>query len=419
VKFLVSQKGAREHFLVARALHRQGMLAGLATDWYALKNPVFRLMSTFSRGGKSGAALAARTDEIPDDVVRTCRFRGLWWKWKQRRAQRQSDSYSGFVAADAAFGRAVARMKLPPHDAFFGYAYASLEMLEAERKRGVFTVLDQIDPGPVEFRLVADEMQQHPELAGPPPQYPNAHFDRARREWELANVIVVNSEWSRDAILAAGADPAKIEILPLAYEANAEKQEAESRNSRHSTLDPRPSTAPLRVLFLGQVNVRKGIHYLTEAARLLEREKVHFDVVGAIGVLPATIASAPRNMTFHGAVSRDRASEWYRQSDVFILPTLSDGFALTQLEAMANGLPVITTPNCGRVVNEGKTGFIVPPRDPQALADAVRHFVRQPGLTREMAPACLAAVNAFSVDTYGRQLVNIIERRAHSAGNKH
>jgi glycosyltransferase involved in cell wall biosynthesis len=162
------------------------------------------------------------------------------------------------------------------------------------------------------------------------------------------------------------------------------------------------------VLWLGQVNVRKGIHYLMAAARLLEHEKIHFDIVGPIGILPGAVASAPQNMTFHGPVSRDRVAEWYQQADVFVLPTLSDGFALTQLEALAHGLPVITTLNCGRVVEEGKTGFIVPARDVQALADAILKFATNCNLSASMAPACREAVKAYSVSAYGQNLVKII-----------
>jgi glycosyltransferase involved in cell wall biosynthesis len=125
--------------------------------------------------------------------------------------------------------------------------------------------------------------------------------------------------------------------------------------------------------------------------------------------LPAAVASAPRNLTFHGPVSRDCATEWYQQSDVFVLPTLSDGFALTQLEALANGLPVIVTPNCGRVVADGKTGFIIPPRDSQALADAILRFVRNPGLARKMAPTCRAAATAYSIESLGQRLLAIVE----------
>jgi glycosyltransferase involved in cell wall biosynthesis len=149
---------------------------------------------------------------------------------------------------------------------------------------------------------------------------------------------------------------------------------------------------------------------------LLEREQIHFDVVGPIGILPGAVASAPRNMTFHGPVTRDHAAEWYRQADVFVLPTLSDGFALTQLEALVHGLPVIVTPNCGQVVEEGKTGFIVPARDAQALTNAILRFLRYPGLAREMAPACLEAVKAFSVETYGKQLVAITEKHMSRRG---
>jgi len=83
---------------------------------------------------------------------------------------------------------------------------------------------------------------------------------------------------------------------------------------------------------------------LIEAARLLTHEDVRFDIVGPIGISRDAVASAPSNMRFHGRVSRDQAADWYRQSDVFVLPTISDGFALTQLEAMAHGLPVIATP---------------------------------------------------------------------------
>jgi glycosyltransferase involved in cell wall biosynthesis len=474
LKIIVAQKSAREHFLAARALHRQGLLAGLVTDWYAfgqsekrdhettgprdnetggqrsvvcgpwsvVRSPwsvICGLWSAVCRPVVPRSALAARAEAIPDGLVRAFPFRSLVWKWRVRRLAAQGRAHEAYVQTDGAFAAVVARLKLPPHEVFFGYSYASLETLQAEKARGKMTVLCQIDPGPVHFRIVAEEMARFPELAGPPGKFPAAYYERNRREWELADIIVVNSEWSREALVAEGVNPAKLEILPLAFEAGNEttgqqdKKTTGLRDKGTTGLGDKglvvsghvvhglssvvsgqwsgsPRSAPLRVLWLGQVNVGKGIHYLMAAARVLEREKIHFDIVGPIGVLPATIASAPRNMIFHGPVSRDRAAEWYRQADVFVLPTLSDGFALTQLEALSHGLPVITTPNCGRVVEEGQTGFVVPARDAQALAEAILRFVRHPGLGREMAPACREAAAAYSVDAYGQHLVEIIER---------
>lgn len=427
--WICCQIGAREHYAVARALHEQGLLAGLVTDWYAfgaasaLRHPSFdtrpltaavrHLPSVIRRVSsviRHPSARAARAEGIPDELVRAFPLRSLLWKWRVRRLAAQGRMWEAYAKTDATFAAAVARLELPPHKAFFGYSYASLETLEAEKRRGVFTVLSQIDPGAVEFRLVAEEMRRHPEIAGPAPEFPVANFERNRREWELADLIVVNSNWSREAIIAEGADPDRIEVLPLAYEAKAGNRKAESTKLQPSTLHSPLPTAPLRVLWLGQVNVRKGIHYLIQAARLLERENVHFDVVGPIGILPTAVAAAPRNLTFHGPVGRDRAAEWYQQSHVFVLPTLSDGFALTQLEAMAHGLPVVATPSCGRVVEDGKTGFIIPPRDPAALADAILRFVRNPALVCEMASACRTAVKAYSIEALGQRLVAIAER---------
>ncbi len=432
MKVVVSQIGAREHYVAARALYQQGLLAALVTDWYAFGKQKAEILKTENLKGKSGneegeirnqklalqprtyvarclasvirnpSALAARCEAIPDGLVRAFPFRSLLWKWRVRRLAALGRSYEAFLHIDAAFANTVARCHLPPHDVFFGYSYASLEIMEAEKKRGGLLVLDQIDPGPVHFRMVAEEIARHSELAGPSSAFPTAYFERNRREWDLADVIVVNSEWSREALISEGVNPAKIEILPLAYEALAE--------NRESGIGNRESELPLRVLWLGQVNVGKGIHYLMEAARLLESENVHFDVVGPIGILPGAVASAPQNMTFHSSISRDRAAERYQQADVFVLPTLSDGFALTQLEALAHGLPVIATPNCGRVVEDGKTGFIVPARDAQAVAATVLKFVADRNLSPSMARACQNAVKRFSVEAYGKRLVEIIEK---------
>ncbi len=446
---VVAQKGAREHFLAARALHRRGMLAGLVTDWYAFREgqqdhettglrdrealvggqksvvsgpvvgcPICQLFS-FSACQRFGrrSALAARADGIPDELVHAFPVRSLFWKWRVRRLRAGGRNYEAYLETDAAFASAVARLKLPPHDVFFGYSYASLEMLELEKKQGVLTVLDQIDPGPAHFRIVADEMSRHPELDGDAPRFPQDYYNRVRREWDIADVIIVNSDWSREAIVAEGADPAKTEILPLAFETKAENLKAESENLQPSTLNLQPSTAPLRVLFLGQVNVGKGIHYLLEAAKLLEREAVEFLVAGPLGIRKEAMASAPKNVKWLGPIPRSQTTELYGESDVFVLPTLSDGFAITQLEALAHGLPVIVTPNCGRVVQDGVTGFVIPPRDSQALAGAILKFVHNQNLVVEMSPRCVESSKAYSIAAYGQKLVGLIEK--HIANRNH
>jgi glycosyltransferase involved in cell wall biosynthesis len=400
-RVLVAQKGAREHFLAARALHRHGLLAGLATDWYAPQSGAARALLRFLGKHSAASALAAECDEIPRELVRAFPVRSLLWKWSVRRGATLGRLYEAFTQTDAAFARAVAQCALPLHEVFFGYSYASLEMIELENRRGRLTVVVQIDPGAVEYRLVAEEMTQHPELAGPPAPFPSGYYDRARREWELADIIIVNSEWSRDAVVTEGGDAGKIEILPLGFEGVTGPQRTECR---------RPRGGSLRVLWLGQVNVRKGIHYLLQAARILENEAIEIQVAGPIGIRRSVLAEAPNNVRWLGPVPRGKTSDLYDRCDVFVLPTLSDGFAITQLEALAHGLPVIVTPNCGRVVEDGKTGFLVPARDAEALARAIMNFVSHPGLALEMSSNCQRAAQAYSIDAYGKRLIEIVEQ---------
>ena len=142
-----------------------------------------------------------------------------------------------------------------------------------------------------------------------------------------------------------------------------------------------------------------------EAAKLLRNEPVHFDVVGPVGISVDAIKSAPASMTFHGRVNRDEAAGWYERSDVFALPTLSDGFALTQLEAMAHGLPVIATPNCGEVVSDGVDGFIAPPRSAVSLAEAIKHYIARPDLLHEQKMAVHKKLRQFTLDKLAERLL--------------
>jgi len=186
----------------------------------------------------------------------------------------------------------------------------------------------------------------------------------------------------------------------------AESRKQKSEVGGQWSSGPR-GASPLRVLFLGQVILRKGIQYLLAAARQLERENIHFDVVGSIGISKEAMATAPANVTFHGRAGRDQTSDWYGRSHVFVLPTLSDGFAITQLEAMAHGLPVITTPCCGEVVSDGVDGFIVPPRNAVALAEALHRYLAEPDLLQTHQKAAIKKSNQFTLPRLTQNLLKL------------
>jgi glycosyltransferase involved in cell wall biosynthesis len=171
----------------------------------------------------------------------------------------------------------------------------------------------------------------------------------------------------------------------------------------------RSPTDGLNVLFVGQVCLRKGVPYLLEAMRLLNSSKLRCRVVGALALDRKRVVEYSRWVEFVGHASSDRLSDLYHWADVFAFPSLYEGFALVQLEAMACGVPVITTPNAAPVVRDGMEGFIIPIRDVEALAARLDRLLLDRDLLSAMSQRALERVSEFTLDRYGERLVDAVE----------
>jgi glycosyltransferase involved in cell wall biosynthesis len=259
-------------------------------------------------------------------------------------------------------------------------------------------VVDQIDPGRVEEEIVQAETAKWPSWQALPGGIPDAYFHRLEQEWHLATRVVVNSDWSRNALIRQGVPPEKLAVIPLCYEPSMDRCPRRDVGSE----------AAVTVLWLGLVILRKGIQYLMEAARVLRHQRVRFIVAGPIGISPEAVASAPDNMQFLGPISRSHVPDMYDSADIFVLPTLSDGFAITQIEAMAHGLPVITTPNCGKVVTDGEDGRIVPAADAPALAAAIEGMASNRAALLKMSHNAIRTVQRFSVEESTERLRHLL-----------
>jgi glycosyltransferase involved in cell wall biosynthesis len=394
--WIVSQIGSREHYAPARAFQSAACLDLLITDfWWA------RGASIGKRGPATVRALAARSHgDIPADKVASFNLATICDRARAavRRgggdAARQSLAYLDAGQRFAlATRRVLSRRSLDPgRHAFFAYTTGALEAVEMLAERGIITVVDQIDPARTHVETVRAEQEKWPGWEKRAGDVVEDYWRRLEAEWHAASAVVVNSPWSRSALIRQGVPTEKIVTVPLAYEARVARARAVN------------TCGPLAVLSLGNVNLGKGIQYLIEAARLLEGENVEFTVAGPIGITADAIASAPRNVTFIGRVMRDRLATVYGSADVFAFPTLSDGFGITQIEAMAHGVPVIATPRCGEVVTDGRDGFVVPPADGRALAEAILKLERDRALLAEMSRQALRRAGAFSLSNYLTQL---------------
>lgn len=175
-----------------------------------------------------------------------------------------------------------------------------------------------------------------------------------------------------------------------------------------------PSTDQFVVLFVGGVRFRKGIPYLLEAFRALRHPNKVLKIAGS--VLPeirAYLETAPlENVEFLGIVPNVELPKLMSQAHVMVLPSVEEGMALVQAEALACGCPVIASRNTGGedLFSDGVEGFIVPIRDPQSITDRLQQLADDPDLRERMSQAGMAKIKGLGGwDQYGGKYMTIFE----------
>jgi glycosyltransferase involved in cell wall biosynthesis len=396
----VAQIGAREHFFPARSFQARGWLERLYTDlWCRWGRSLLR------RGPSALRALAGRYhSDIPSNRVVSFNSASMMDRFfrHDRQPERFYDECLRIgIGFDESMLRQLERQQFDSKsDAFFTYNTGCLKSLRSLRDRGVFTVVDQVDPARTEYEVARAEIAKWPGWDTGIQAIPDSYFERMSAEWEAASAVLVNSNWSAKALQSQSVPREKIMIVPLFFDPSSIPQ-----------VERHPKKGTLVILWLGLVVLRKGIQYLIEAARLLQGRDLRFDIVGPIIISEQATRSAPPNVRFLGRYSREQTAVAYEDADVFVLPTLSDGFAITQLEAMAYGLPVVATPNCGDVVDHDVNGLIVPAGDSQALAAALARLDDDRQLVAAMSVKAWEKSRRFSLTEFADRLESEFHER--------
>ncbi|MDO5525463.1 MAG: glycosyltransferase family 4 protein [Prevotella sp.] len=220
--------------------------------------------------------------------------------------------------------------------------------------------------------------------------------DKYGEEIRMADYHIVASSFSIKALKFNHIDDSKILFVPYGVS---------KKDDVNNTL--KESHEGLNILFVGEVNQRKGIYQILEAAKQLKDKNIKFDIVGRGGDVCGHLYKPYTNCAnFHGHVSFEKLQELYKHADVFLFPTLGEGFGLVLLEALSKGIPVIASTNCAGpdLIEDGKNGFIINPGHVNEIVEKLNFLLNNPDELEIMSNYAARSISNYTWENYENKL---------------
>ncbi|MCB2205486.1 glycosyltransferase family 4 protein [bacterium] len=288
---------------------------------------------------------------------------------------------------------ALARRYIPPCDIFHAWGNYALASIPFARKHGAGVVIER---GSTHPRFQSGILQE--EFARQGIRTECAHpqiIEKGLREIEEADRVIIPSRFVYRTFIENGISEEKLRMIPYGFNPSAFSQ-GEKKDDI------------FRVLFVGNIGIQKGVHYLLEAWERLALPDAELVFIGKVeeGMQPLLRKHAER-ITLRGHVRHEMLKDEYAQASVFILPSLQEGSALVTYEAAACGLPLIVSENTGSVVRDGKGGFVIPIRSVEAIMEKLQWMYDNREDAAQMGLAAAEYIQQFTWDRYAENVIEV------------
>jgi len=291
--------------------------------------------------------------------------------------------------------------RIPPCDALIALSGAALSSARRVQERGGIAICDR---GSTHYAF------QHRLLVGEYARWGFRFDGREERQiareveiYEQADAIVVPSQLVRRTFVSEGVAAEKVFVIPYGV-----------RLDRFSKVADPPSNT-FEVVFVGGVSLRKGIPYLLEAFARVSHPGKRLRIVGSMAPEVATLL--PRlpmaSVEVLGSVPQAELPQIFSSSHVLVLPSVEEGLALVQAQALACGCPVLATEAAGSedLFTNGVEGFILPGPEVELFAGRMQQLADDPSLQQRMSEAALLRVHTLGGwSTYGDRWVELLHR---------
>lgn len=250
-------------------------------------------------------------------------------------------------------------------------------------------ILDQVEILEKEYRALGIPFHDHRKV-----------IERELEEYRLANKIVVISNVAKESFLNRGVPNEKLAIVRLGASLDVFRS-----NERQKTM-----REILEVVYFGTIGVRKGVVYLLKAFENLASERIRLTCIGSIEPELKGISQKYPQVRFEKPLPHKDLAKRLRDFDVFVMPSLEDGFGLVVPQAMAAGLVPVVSKAVGasELISDGKNGVLIQPKDSEAIVRVLKGFLNDPNRLDNMRTNVVKDKTSLSWDYYGDDFDSIL-----------
>ncbi len=298
-------------------------------------------------------------------------------------------------------------------DILIGWSGFSLKSFQKAKSYKCLKVLER---GSTHIEFQKEILLKEYNLLKVKPDVPNNYIIKKEiQEYELADFISVPSEFAKKTFIERGIDKKKIIKIPYGVDIK--------QFNRENLQDKKDDK--FRIIYVGNSSVRKGIIYLLKAFAELNLDGSELLIVGGV---EKSLYPIIKNYFKNGKIKhiksqkQNNLKKYYNISKLFITCSIEEGLSMVQLQAMACGLPVISTVNAGaeEIVSNQLNGYILPIRDIEALKEKIKYLYQNPEVLKTM--GCKAkekSRNHFTWKEYGSKVIsnyqNLLKERIKNA----
>jgi glycosyltransferase involved in cell wall biosynthesis len=373
--WVVVHDSARDHYQLPLAVAEAGLLERFVTDWYTPLDSPFWSFIAHRKLSRSALGIHSRYHrELPSSLISDRKLQflsGLIGRRITREAYR--DEVEG-----AKTGRLAAKIANERNAPVLATSYSAAATF-AHLRSGLKRVLFQVHPHPRSLRrLYAKLSTQDPDYLGLSLEPEASVSEKDLKLWELesslAEFVLCASQFSKRSLIEGGVDPTRIGVLPYGVDSDLFKFGRPKKD------------APFTALFVGQKVARKGLRSLVRAWNELGLPSARLIVAGGHVRDQSLLAGFEGVYEEVPRTGLQQLIELYQQADVFVLPSVAEGFGHVYLEALSCGTPILCTENTGGadLIREGEDGWVVPVGDRAAIRDRLAWCASHRSILREM-----------------------------------